>query len=160
MAQEEPWLKEKRQMSEIAQPPVQPPFLSARVIFFRFVVFAVMAGLANLAAQEAVVRLYPLWPVMISVLAGTGVGFFVKYVLEKRWVFLDDYETHTAELRKIAIYGFFGIGTTALFWAVEMGAWHLWHTSEAKYAGAVVGLSLGNWIKYLLDKHYVFGNRS
>lgn len=140
--------------------PALRPALAARAVFIRYVLFAVVSGIANLGAQEIVVRLLPLWPVMVSVLAGTGIGFFVKYVLEKRWVFLDEYETHAAEIRKLAIYGFFGIGTTILFWSVEMGAWHIWQTSEAKYAGAVVGLSLGNWIKYLLDKHYVFGRRS
>lgn len=145
-------------MSDITVP--LRPALSAHVVFIRYVLFAVVAGLANLGAQEGVMRLAPLWPVMLSVLVGTGVGFFVKYVLEKRWVFMDSYDSHAAEVKKLAIYGFFGIGTTILFWGVELGAWHIWQSAQAKYIGAVIGLSLGNWIKYLLDKHYVFGKRA
>jgi len=141
-------------MSEIDVEP--SPRLAAHVIFVRYVLFAVVASIANLVSQEAAVRLVPWAPLMVSVLAGTGVGFVVKYVLDKRWVFLDGYDNHSAELRKIVIYGFFGIATTLLFWVIELGAWHIWQTVTAKYIGAAIGLALGNWIKYTLDKHYVF----
>ncbi|HMF24082.1 MAG TPA: hypothetical protein VKG24_18455 [Pseudolabrys sp.] len=40
----------------------------------------------------------PIVPMMVSVLTVTGVGFFVKYLLEKRWVFLDGYNNHVAEI--------------------------------------------------------------
>lgn len=135
-------------------------FLAAHVIFARYVFFAVIAGLSNLAGQEATVRIVPSWPVMVSVLVGTGIGFFVKYALEKKWIFFDDYETHAAEIRKIVVYGVFGVGTTILFWAIELGALWVWQTTTAKYIGAAIGLSLGNWIKYLLDKHYVFRRKA
>lgn len=131
-----------------------PP--AAPLIFVCYVLAAIISGLSNLASQEIVVRALPIAPIMASVLTGTGVGFFVKYVLEKRWVFLDRYDNHVAEIRKISIYGAFGIGTTLLFWLIELSFWHIWQTMEAKYVGAAIGLSLGNWIKYLLDRHYVF----
>jgi putative flippase GtrA len=134
--------------------------LTAHVIFVRYVLFAILAGLANLASQEAVVRLFPLWPVAASILVGTGVGFFAKYALDKKWVFLDGYDSHAAELRKILVYGLSGVATTALFWATELGFWHMLGTSQGKYLGAVIGLALGNWIKYLLDRHYVFPRSS
>jgi putative flippase GtrA len=54
-------------------------------------------GPAELASQEIVVGL-PIVPMMVSVLTVTGVGFFVKYLLEKRWVFLDGYNNHVAEI--------------------------------------------------------------
>lgn len=132
-------------------------FLAAHQIFVRYVFFAIVSGLANLAAQEIAVRVVPGFHVMVSVLAGTGVGFIVKYLLEKHWIFYDAYDSHAEEIRKVFIYGVFGVGTTLLFWAFEMGALWLWGTTSAKYIGAVIGLSLGNWIKYFLDKHYVFG---
>jgi putative flippase GtrA len=133
------------------------PTLASHVIFTRYVLFAVISGLANLACQQIVVWILPNLQIMVSVVTGTAVGFVVKYLLEKRWVFLDSYDGHAAEFRKIVIYGFFGVATTLLFWAVELGFWHIWGTAEAKYIGAAVGLSLGNMIKYLLDRHYVFG---
>ena len=133
----------------------RPP-LAAPLIFVRYVLFAIVSGLSNLASQEIVVRALPIAPIMVSVLIGTGVGFFVKYLLEKRWVFLDGYDNHVAEIRKISVYGAFGFGTTLLFWLIELSFWHIWQTMEARYVGAAIGLSVGNWIKYLLDRRYVF----
>lgn len=135
-------------------------YLAAHEVFARYVLFATIAGLANLGAQEMTIRALPDVPVMLSILVGTGGGFIVKYVLDKRWVFFDDYDSHAAEARKIFVYGLFSVGTTLLFWGVELAAWRVGGTTAAKYAGAVVGLSLGNWIKYLLDKKYVFGRNA
>jgi hypothetical protein len=50
----------------------------------------------------------------------------------------------------------FGIGTTIFFWGVELSFWQIWHTDGAKYIGGALGLALGNWIKYVLDRQYVF----
>jgi putative flippase GtrA len=130
--------------------------LSAHVIFVRYVAFAFVAGLTNIAAQEIFVRAMPLAPIMASILSGTILGFIVKYLLEKRWVFLDEYGGHVAEARKIVLYGILGAGTTGLFWVTELGFWYSLHTVEAKYIGAAIGLALGNWIKYHLSKRYVF----
>lgn len=130
--------------------------LDAHVIFVRYTLFAMFASIVNLATQAVVTKLAPWAPLMASVLVGTAAGFLVKYLLEKRWVFLDGYVSHVAELRKVIVYGLFSVGTTLLFWAIELGAWHLWRTDTAKYIGAAIGLGLGNWIKYLLDKRYVF----
>ena len=65
------------------------PVVAAHEIFVRYVLFAIAAGLANLAAQELTVRALPILPVLGSILVGTGVGFFVKYALDKRWIFFD-----------------------------------------------------------------------
>ncbi len=136
------------------------PLLPGHAIFVRYVLFAVIAGLANLAIQEAAVRLLPpLAPVILSVLAGTAIGFAVKYLLDKDFIFLDGYSSHVAELRKVALYGIFGVGTTVIFWAVELSFWYVFATAEAKYAGAVLGLAFGNWLKYLLDRTWVFPRR-
>lgn len=130
--------------------------LSRRTIFVRYVSFAIVAGLANILAQEIVTRATPTANVIFSVLAGTAVGFFVKYVLDKRWIFNDVYSGRVAEIQKIGVYGISSVGTTLLFWGIELGAWHLFGTMQAKYLGAVLGLSAGNAIKYALDKRYVF----
>jgi hypothetical protein len=56
------------------------PVLPGHAILVRYVVFAVIAGLANLATQEAAVQLLPpKAPIMLSVLVGTTVGFVLKY---------------------------------------------------------------------------------
>jgi hypothetical protein len=91
-----------------------------------------------------------------SILAGTGVGFAVKYVLDKYWIFFDRTSGSAAEVRKLLLYGLSGVLTTALFWAIEIGCWKAWGTDIAKYSGAVVGLGIGYVMKYLLDRRFVF----
>jgi putative flippase GtrA len=126
----------------------------------RYVLFAVVATLANLAAQEAVVRLAPGAPLALSIAAGTIVGFAVKYVLDKKWIFYDPFTSHRDEARKISLYGLFSVVTTLVFWGFEVTFWTIWRTDVAKYAGAVLGLAIGYTAKYVLDQAFVFRERS
>jgi putative flippase GtrA len=125
--------------------------------FVRYVLFAVLSGLANLGTQEAIVRVAPVAAMALSIPAGTVAGFGAKYVLDKNWIFYDAYSNHGQELRKLTIYGLFSVVTTLVFWGFEVACWAVWQTSAAKYAGGVVGLSIGYAFKYLLDRNFVFG---
>lgn len=98
----------------------------------------------------------PIEPLALSILAGTGVGFVVKYLLDKHWIFFDGYHGPGKEARKIFLYGAFSVAMTLVFWAFEVGFLALWETSFAKYAGAVIGLALGNFLKYRLDRAFTF----
>ncbi len=126
----------------------------------RYVLFAVIATVANLLAQEGVVRAVPTAPLMLSILAGTAIGFAVKYVLDKRWIFADAYAGAGSEARKISLYGLFSVATTLIFWAFEWTAWTLFGTAAAKYTGAVVGLAIGYALKFWLDRSYTFRERA
>jgi len=125
-------------------------------MFVRYVVFAVIATLANLLTQEAVMRTAPVAPLTLSILAGTAAGFILKYWLDKRYVFDDAYGGHRRELQKIALYGAFSVGTTLVFWGFEVAFWAIWRTDVAKYTGAVIGLAVGYAAKFLLDRAFVF----
>jgi putative flippase GtrA len=129
---------------------------SASQIFLRYVLFAVLAGVANLLAQAATAKALPMLPLMAAILVGTIVGFVVKYVLDKKWIFQDAFTRDLAEAQKVAKYGIFSVATTFVFWGTELAFWHIWQTDLAKYSGAVLGLAVGNWIKYLLDRRYTF----
>ena len=129
------------------------------MMFVRYVVFAVIATLANLAAQEVVIRLAPVAPLTLSILAGTVAGFVLKYLLDKRWVFDDGYHGHRQELQKVTLYGAFSVGTTLIFWGFEIAFWTIWRTDLAKYTGAVLGLAIGYAAKFMLDRTFVFKER-
>jgi putative flippase GtrA len=129
-------------------------------IFVRYVLFAVIATLVNLAAQEAAIRITPVAPLAISILAGTAAGFIVKYVLDKNWIFYDSYTSHRDEARKVTLYALFSVVTTLIFWGFEVTFWTIWRTDTAKYAGAVLGLAIGYAAKFVLDQTYVFRERS
>ncbi len=59
-------------------------------------------------------------------------------------------------LRKIICYGLVSV----LFWATKVSFWLLWHTDVSKYAGAVIGLSIGNWLQCRLNSVYTFRART
>jgi len=124
----------------------------------RYALFAAISTLVNLGTQESVLRIFPVLPVSIA--AGTLVGFAVKYVLDKRWIFFDGYDGHAREARKVVLYGLFSIVTTVVFWGFELSFWAIWRTATAKYAGAVLGLAIGYTAKYVADRHLVFVQRS
>ena len=122
--------------------------------FLLYLVFAGVATVANLAAQELFLRMSG--SLAVAILAGTAAGFGAKYVLDKKWVFSDRYTTHRQELRKVTLYGAFSVATTLVFWLFEVAFWMAWRTDFAKYTGAVLGLAVGYAIKFVLDRTFVF----
>jgi putative flippase GtrA len=122
--------------------------------FLLYLVFAGLATVANLAAQELFLRMSG--SLAVAILAGTAAGFATKYVLDKKWVFSDRYTTHRQELRKVTLYGAFSVATTLVFWLFEVAFWMAWRTDFAKYTGAVLGLAVGYAIKFVLDRTFVF----
>lgn len=124
---------------------------------FKYAFFALVATLANILCQDLAGRAYvgP-FDLYLSMGVGTFAGLVVKYVLDKKYVFF--YQTSGLEEdgRKFLLYSCMGIFTTLLFWAIEIGFDALFAGKLMRYVGAVVGLSLGYWIKYRLDKRFVF----
>ena len=49
-----------------------------------------------------------------------------------------------------------GVFTTLIFWGFEILFDKLFEHELSKYAGAVIGLSIGYIVKYNLDKKFVF----
>ena len=125
-----------------------------------YALFALAATLANLGTQEIVIRIAPFAPLKVSILAGTGAGFVLKYILDKRFVFDDGFGGHAREVRKVALYGVFSVATTLVFWGFEVAFWAVWQTDAAKYTGAVLGLAVGYAAKFALDRTFVFRNRN
>jgi putative flippase GtrA len=136
--------------------------LGRRDIFIRYIGFAAIATAANLLTQQLVIILYGgVYRLQISILAGTGIGFILKYALDKNYVFHERGQStkQTGGPKEVALYGLTGVLTTFLFWAIEISAWQIFHLASAKFAGAVLGIALGYWLKFELDKRFVFAGR-
>jgi putative flippase GtrA len=118
---------------------------------------ALLATVVNIGCQALVVHFYQGEGYLpISVLAGTAAGLPIKYVLEKKFIFLFTANDLGHDTRLFVIYSFLGVFTTALFWGIEY-LFHVWFgTDVMRYVGAVLGLTLGYTIKYHMDKHWVF----
>jgi putative flippase GtrA len=122
-----------------------------------YALIALVATAANISAQELVVRAYggP-FAVAASVFVGTGVGLLAKYLLDKRYIFRFTARDTAHDAQTFLLYTAMGIATTALFWGFEFGFNHVFESKEMRYAGGLIGLGLGYWAKYHLDKRFVF----
>jgi putative flippase GtrA len=125
-------------------------------IALRYLIFAVIATIANLGVQRLVLAGGDGWFVW-AVLAGTAVGLVIKYLLDKRWIFFDTSTGTAAHARKFTLYTVMGLLTTAIFWGMETAFWLIYSTDAMRELGAIIGLTIGYVVKYWLDRKYVFG---
>ena len=125
----------------------------------RYATFAVLATIANLAAQRLVLAVdgRPL-TFSIAVFAGTAAGLALKYALDKRWIFDDRSIGVAAHGKKFVLYTLMGMATTAIFWGTETAFWMIWRTDATRELGAILGLAVGYVVKYQLDRRFVFTN--
>lgn len=123
--------------------------------------FAIIAMAANILSQEFALLLYGgAYAIYFAIVCGTGVGLAVKYVLDRRYIFKAATRPLSKDLSQFVSYSATGVLTTLLFWGTEIGFDLLFGTRLARYAGAVLGLSIGYVIKYQLDRRFVFATRS
>lgn len=130
------------------------------VIAITYALFAVLASLINLMGQWVVFRLYagPL-PLFAAMTAGTGTSLVVKYLLDKNWIFYDTDYGAIAHARKFSLYAFMGLFTTAIFWTIEIIFHALDTQGDFTLMGAAFGLAVSYFIKYKLDRRFVFEAR-
>lgn len=123
----------------------------------RYATFAVLATVANLAVQRAVLAFEESGRgFVLAVLAGTATGLVIKYLLDKRWIFRDASTGLAVHGRMFARYTATGIVTTLIFWGAETLFWLVWQNHAMREFGAVLGLAVGYVVKYRLDRRYVF----
>ena len=100
------------------------------------------------------------YAVEISIFIGTLAGLPLRYFLEKRYIFSFESKNIKHDGQLFILYSFMGVFTTAFFWGTEY-AFHLIFTTDVmRYIGGVLGLTIGYYIKYQLDKRFVFVNKS
>jgi hypothetical protein len=125
-----------------------------------YALFATLATAANLLTQMLVILLYhgPM-AVEASIAIGTAAGLPVKYLLEKRHIFAFESEGLAHDGQLFLLYSFMGLFTTAIFWGIEYLFHILFNSDWMRYLGGAIGLTLGYFIKYHIDKQFVFVNR-
>lgn len=127
-----------------------------------YTLFAVISTLVNIGTQASIVSSthhfgMPDGPALaISLIAGTGTGLTCKYILDRNWIFQYQSSDKLDEARAFIVYTIMGIITTLLYLVVEL-SFHWFFKSDAmRYLGAAIGLAIGYFIKYALDKKYSF----
>lgn len=87
---------------------------------------------------------------------GLFVGFVIKYLLDKKYVFNDGYENRKAETKKAGLYAFMSILCTILSVGITGSFKIVVGVQFAKRIGWFLGLLFGYTAKFFLDKKYVF----
>lgn len=122
-----------------------------------YIIFALLATAANILSQDLTLHVYTgAYSIFLSVMVGTGVGLVLKYWLDKRFIFRFRTRDAMHDSQTFILYTLTGVLTTAVFWGFEFGFDHIFQTREMRYLGGVIGLMIGYFAKYQLDKRLVF----
>ena len=129
-------------------------------IGLKYILFAILAMTVNIFFQYLSFLLIDhKYELYIAILNGTILGMILKYYLDKNFIFYyvkKDFNNKNIFL----LYIFTSIFTTIIFWAIELWFSYYVNITYSEYLGALVGLTLGYSLKYILDKHLVFNNQS
>jgi len=127
----------------------------------KYAICALIAIFFNILFQEISIRIYNgLYPIVVSILTGTLIGLFIKFLLDKIYIFNYHVNGFYKNTKTIAVYISTGIFTTLIFWALEISFEYYFRTKEMRYLGAIIGLIIGYIIKYQLDNKYTFKKRT
>jgi len=124
---------------------------------FLYIIFAIISTISNLLTQRLILSIdesYLLF--FIALFFGTLVGLVVKFFLDKRWIFNYKNKSLKLQTRKFFHYSLMGVFSTSVFWVTETLFWLVWKNDFMREIGALLGLSVGYYVKYKLDKYFVF----
>jgi putative flippase GtrA len=123
----------------------------------KYTVFAAVSILFNLLFQYISFSVYTdVGSFYVAMLFGTLAGLVAKYILDKRFIFYHTPKDMKDDAKKFVLYSLMGVFTTIIFWGTEVAFDMFYQDPNAKYVGAVIGLSIGYITKYFLDDKYVF----
>ena len=126
-----------------------------------YTLFAVVSTAINIGSQMVTLWVYEgSFSVEISILVGTAMGLPLRYFLEKRYIFNFTSKNLVHDGKLFVFYSAMGVITTLIFWGTEYTFHLIYDTDFMRYLGGVLGLSIGFYVKYQLDKKYVFVNSS
>ena len=134
---------------------------TATKIAVLYTLFAVVSTSINIGSQMVSIWIYKgPFSVEISILVGTVMGLPLRYFLEKRYIFNFTSKNLVHDGKLFVFYSAMGVITTLIFWGTEYAFHLIYDTDFMRYLGGVLGLSIGFYVKYQLDKKYVFVNSS
>jgi putative flippase GtrA len=132
---------------------------TATKIAVLYTLFAVLSTAINIGSQMLSIWIYKgPHSVEISILVGTAMGLPLRYFLEKRYIFNFTSKNLVHDGKLFVFYSAMGVITTLIFWGTEYAFHLIYDTDFMRYLGGIIGLSIGFYVKYQLDKKYVFVN--
>ncbi len=126
-------------------------------IGFLYTLFAIVSTIINIGFQMVSIWAYKgSFYIEISILVGTVAGLPLRYILEKRYIFKFMSKNFAHDGKLFIFYTIMAMITTIIFWGTEYVFHVTFDIDLMRYLGGIIGLSIGFYIKYQLDKKYVF----
>jgi len=130
---------------------------TATKIAVLYTLFAVLSTAINIGSQMLSIWIYKgPFSVETSILVGTAMGLPLRYFLEKQYIFKFTSKNLVHDGKLFVFYSAMGVITTVIFWCTEYAFHFIYDTDFMRYLGGIIGLSIGFYVKYQLDKKYVF----
>ncbi|MCK4975291.1 MAG: GtrA family protein [Sulfurimonas sp.] len=127
------------------------------MMIIRYALFALVSTIVNILFQYLSFLVYEgFLDLYVAMFIGTVAGLVLKYILDKKYIFFHTPKSKKDDGKKFFLYSVMGVFTTFIFWGFEIGFDYMYESENAKYVGAVLGLSIGYVVKYFLDKKFVF----
>ena len=119
-------------------------------IFLYFLV-ALFTAPVNLIGQHISLNYHE--SLFLAVIVGSAFALVFKYILDCTIVFN---RKNIINLKTFLTYAFIGACITPIVWIVEISFLNIFGTVFMRDIGALLGIALAYWIKYEMDKRYVF----
>ena len=116
-----------------------------------YFLFAVLVTFINLAGQHIFLNFYE--NLFLAVVAGSASGLIIKFALDSKLVFESNKDMN---LKIFIKYAFIGACITPIIWVVEVTFLNIFGTVFMRDVGAVLGIALAYYIKYEIDKRFIF----
>lgn len=130
-------------------------------LIFLYILFAILATFTNIAFQKLSLHFYSnTYSLYVAMIVGTGAGLVLKYILDKVYIFSYVTKNLSHDFVKFLLYSLMGVLTTIIFWGFEILFDYLFPYENAKFVGAIIGLTIGYTTKFFLDRRFVFKNES
>jgi drug/metabolite transporter (DMT)-like permease len=116
-----------------------------------YFLFALLASFVNLIGQHIFLTYNK--NLFLAVIVGSIAPLVFKYVLVSSFVFDGKKRIN---IKTFLIYAFFGACITPIIWIMEVIFLNIFGTVFMRDIGALLGIALAYFIKYEMDKRYVF----
>lgn len=128
-----------------------------RLLPLKYAAICLGALILNMAGQRIFLFLYR-GPFFIygALMIGSFLALMFKFNMDKRFIFRNVSRNAADTAVKFGKYSTLGVVSTICLWTFELIFHYLWDTQAAKYIGGTLGFSLGHYLKYQIDKHFVF----
>ncbi len=118
---------------------------------FLYFLFALISSFINIIGQHIFLNYYE--NLFLAVIAGSAAGLVFKYILDSSIVFDGNKQI---SLETFLRYAFIGACITPIIWIVEVIFLNIYGTVFMRDVGALLGIALAYYIKYEMDKRFVF----